>query len=332
MSDSGHSRQIRLTPWRIRAAVAVGVVLLAAMVTGFLALAGVLTPSAGDFSDERTALQERIQELEEELRKKDLALSMQQEKAEPEDPTLVASAPPQPDPAAVPEPPLTGEETPPSDAGDALTALSEEAASNPEPGEFSDDAGTQPSGRDPVRTPARAGGPPPEPQPRAVEQPREPAADERWLPRASFSATDLIARYAGSNRNEGFLSFLLKKDNPNYKFVGYLFVYVEMVDDTGKSTLYVYPRRTRLGDGKMPVDHTEGTPIDFFHNSQVEVEYKDARKDAVLSGVSILLYEEGGHIVYQRGFSASDVKRISAASAPAPREEPRRPERRRRAL
>lgn len=111
----------------------------------------------------------------------------------------------------------------------------------------------------------------------------------------------------------GTLSFRLVKDHPNVLFSGYLFVFVEMEDKRGENKIYVYPDKTRLGEGDLPSDFKEGESISFKYNSRVELPYGDIRAGANLARVSILLYGENGKIVFQRGFEKKELGVTSAS-------------------
>jgi hypothetical protein len=104
----------------------------------------------------------------------------------------------------------------------------------------------------------------------------------------------------------------LVKDHPKKRFSGYLFVFVEMEDPRGENKIYVYPRRTRLGDGDLPTDYRDGESLAFKFNSRVELPYGDIRMGASLARVSILLYGEDGGIVFQRGFSRNELKVVGS--------------------
>lgn len=128
--------------------------------------------------------------------------------------------------------------------------------------------------------------------------------------------------------NSGTLSFRLVKDQPDIKFAGYLFVYVEMEDKRGENRIYVYPKETRLGEGDLPYDFRDGETIAFKFNSRVELPYGDPRPAAYLSGVSILLYGENGKIVFQRTFGRQEVALITPKSNKAEQIKPRSSEKR----
>lgn len=123
--------------------------------------------------------------------------------------------------------------------------------------------------------------------------------------------------------NNGTLSFRLVKDQPDIKFAGYLFVYVEMEDQRGENRIYVYPKQTRLGEGDLPYDFRDGETIAFKFNSRVELPYGDPRPSASLSAVSILLYGENGKIVFQRSFGGQEVATANPKANKAEQTKPR---------
>lgn len=132
-------------------------------------------------------------------------------------------------------------------------------------------------------------------------------------PVVNFNAQDLTA--AADGANGGTLSFRLVKDQPDIRFSGYLFVFVEMSDPRGENKIYVYPKTARLGDEDLPADYRAGETLSFKYNSRVELPYSDIRSGASLVRVSILLYGDNGKIVFQRGFERKEVKAVSAKAA-----------------
>lgn len=146
----------------------------------------------------------------------------------------------------------------------------------------------------------------------ASEKPDGAAASVTRVPIISFNAQDVLA--APDSVGSGTLSFRLVKDQPEVRFAGYLFVYVEMEDKSGENKIYVYPRQTRLGEGDLPFDFKEGESIAFKYNSRVELPYADTRAGASLAGVSILLYGENGKIVFQRSFGRQELTVASPKS------------------
>jgi hypothetical protein len=121
------------------------------------------------------------------------------------------------------------------------------------------------------------------------------------------------------------------KDQPNVRFSGYLFVFVEMADKRGEHKIYAYPKRTRLGEEDLPTDYRSGESITFKYNSRVELPYRDIRPGAALAKVSILLYGEDGNIVFQRGFDQKELKMVGAGATKVDGVRPK-PEKKRQAL
>jgi hypothetical protein len=142
----------------------------------------------------------------------------------------------------------------------------------------------------------------------------------------NFDAQQVTA--AVDSPNSGTLSFRLVKDQPEIKFAGYLFVYVEMEDQAGENRIYVYPKQTRLGEGDLPFDFRDGENIAFKFNSRVELPYGDPRSAASLAGVSILVYGENGKIVFQRTFGRQEVAMVNTKASKAERAKPRSGEKR----
>lgn len=151
----------------------------------------------------------------------------------------------------------------------------------------------------------------------------QPAAEPFLI---NFDAQQVTATV--ETPNNGTLSFRLVKDQPDIKFAGYLFVYVEMEDKRGENRIYVYPKQTRLGEGDLPYDFRDGEMIAFKFNSRVELPYGDPRPSASLSGVSILLYGENGKIVFQRTFGRQEVAMVSSKANKAEQPKPRATEKR----
>lgn len=128
----------------------------------------------------------------------------------------------------------------------------------------------------------------------------------------NFNTQDVAI--AAESPGTGTLSFRLVKDHPNVLFSGYLFVFVEMEDKRGENKIYVYPDKTRLGEGDLPSDFKEGESISFKYNSRVELPFGDIRTGATLARVSILLYGDNGKIVFQRGFEKKELNIATANS------------------
>jgi hypothetical protein len=125
------------------------------------------------------------------------------------------------------------------------------------------------------------------------------------VPIVNFNAQDVTVKPTG--QANGTLNFRLIRDHPDIAFSGYLFVFVEMQDKKGENRIYVYPDKTRLGEGDLPSNFREGETISFKNNSRVELPYGDIRSGARLARVSILLYNDQGKIVFQRGFEKKEL-------------------------
>ena len=91
--------------------------------------------------------------------------------------------------------------------------------------------------------------------------PVKPAADSAKSPPPNFDAQAVTA--ASEGPNTGTLSFKLTKDQPDVRFSGFLFVFVEMTDPRGENKIYAYPKRTRLGDGDLPSNYKDGESLSF---------------------------------------------------------------------
>ncbi len=145
------------------------------------------------------------------------------------------------------------------------------------------------------------------------EQPSGPSESETDAsPIIEFDARGITAALPNSAGHD-VLSFRLVKDRPDVRFTGYLFVFVEVIDKQGQSRIYAYPKQTRVGEENIPSDYREGQSVGFKYNTRVELPLPsvDAGAGASLAGVSVLLYGEGGKIVYQRGFERKELKIVS---------------------
>jgi hypothetical protein len=329
MSDTGTSRQIKLTPWRVRGIIASLAAMAALVVIGMVGMGGYFSSDAALVS-ERDSLLERVKVLEEELRQKELALSSQSQGIGevPQNPTLVTAPP------AAPrrEPPVSEEASNPSFFAAAEAEAGPETESSPleawpPDNALSDPVASSSQPPDEFSTPdaeAREPDPAPEPEAEPEVQDREQRmaalnppqpAPEPETPRLSFNADRLTAIVKGEH--EGLLKFRLIKDHPEVSFAGRLFVFVEMMDEKGRAKLYAYPKKARLGEGHMPVDFRQGQNVEpFKYNTGVELPYRDYRPGARLSYVSILLYDKDGRIVFQRGFERGAVRRVQASAPP----------------
>jgi hypothetical protein len=291
IGETGRSRQIELTPWRIRiaAGVVIGVTAIVALslVKGFWG-----RPEAPSKIVQDQALEERLRSLQDELKQKEVALSVQEKRLkELEESPDLALAPQNPPPDTAKR--LTKAE-PLKESEGPLVALQESGTR-----EFGVPATARKPGDSETEIDAEAG---------SQKRPESPGGDSMG-PVINFNAQRVTA--VAERPNSGTLSFQLVKDQPDIRFSGYLFVFVEMGD--GQETkIYAYPKRARLGDEDLPSDFREGESVSFKYNSRVELPYEDIRSSAALSRVSILLYGQDGKIVFQRGFDRKEVKTLSA--------------------
>jgi hypothetical protein len=273
---------------RIAAAVAIGLTAVVALglVKGFGFRSGHATQVVQD-----QALVEKVKILQDELKQKEVALSVQEKRLKElqEQPTLAAgeSSPSLEDGAGLPE------ASAPKKQDGPLVALQE--SENP-------DLGLPESKPQPLRNATES---------EAATTSPEPEQGDAKSPIINFNAQRVTAMAEGPNR--GTLSFRLIKDQPDIRFSGYLFVFVEMGEGQD-ARIYAYPKRAQLGDGDLPSDYREGESVSFKYNSRVELPYEDMRQGASLSRVSILLYGQDGRIVFQRGFDSREVKTLSAKS------------------
>lgn len=306
ITDSGRSRQIDLTPARVRMGIAGAVCVLV-----LAAAAGLFAGSywaKGEFhQSERDGLLDRIKALEEQLQSKELALAVQKKRLE----QLERGAP------SAREAPAARETAPESDSAlSEAPAPSEEthAAAQPEPA---------PRDREPWATAGSSGQSDSAPlfQPPLPDEPAKGETSEDAQRMASlrgesqpvaeppvlinFNAEELVAAPKGDHTST--IRFRLTKDRPEARFTGYLFVYLEVKDRRGRNIVYVNPAGTDLGEGDLPIDYRQGKPISFQRHSQVALDYPDERRETDLTGVSILLYDESGQIVFQRGFERAEI-------------------------
>jgi len=271
-------------------------------------------------------LAEKLEALKEELRQKDLALSVQEKRLNEmrETPTLAAIGQRPPVETNRPGP---GKE-PASESEGPLMSLQD--SSRPETGgpsaEDNDEANNV-RGHGAARSQAPTRTARSEPAERPSSQ--EPRAGTKQ-PIISFDAQDVSAIPQASNT--GTLSFRLVKDSPDIRFSGYLFVFVEMADRRGENAIWAYPQQTRLGEGDLPADYRDGETLSFKYNQRVELPYGDTRPGASLARVSILLYSENGKIVYQRGFDRNEVRVASPKRAVGQQDRSRQAAEKRRAL
>ena len=268
---------------------------------GFLGRSGPTTSVVQD-----QTLVDKVKALQEELKQKEVALSVQERRLKElqEQPTLAVGA--------------LGQQAPPPDSTAGVTdTVPAKSPTGPL-------VGLQESENNDFRLPATARkpeSPQSETQAEPLSQRSEPENPEPKAPIINFNAQRLTAIAEGSNK--GTLSFKLIKDQPDIRFSGYLFVFVEMGDGQD-NRIYAYPKRAQLGDGDLPSDYREGESVSFKYNSRVELPYEDLRSGASLSRVSILLYGQDGRIVFQRGFDRREVKTLSAKSSGGPSENVKR--------
>jgi hypothetical protein len=313
MSESGSSRQIELTPFRIRfgfvvAAVVIGLVVFAVISTG-----GYLSGKGGT-SGPQDVLAQKVQSLQEELRSKELEIAIQEKRLKEfqESPTL-AAVPPRPTKEVAPVGEETHDQDLPVENESPLTALQDAVKSPTSPPSRSrvadEDIEESPStfsaaesatrkfaGRGSAETP--------------LVGPGTTEGSSSEGPIINFNAQDVTAVVESPSRWK--LSFRLVKDHPDTLFSGYVFVFVETVDQKGKSRIVVYPSNTRLAEEDLPADYREGKSITppFRVNARVALDYGDDRPGTSLSRVSILLYDEHGKIVFQRGFARNELKTV----------------------
>jgi hypothetical protein len=302
------------------------VVIIALMVLSVLPI-GTLVRGTGSSAQTDPELSEKIEALKEELRQKDLALSVQEKRLKElrETPTLAAigqqppveahrSAPGIEQPAESEGPLMSLQDSSKSEKGDQ--AAEDGADGNIERGQGA------------VRSQAPTRSARSEPAEQTHSQAARPTGRQ---PTISFDAQDISA--IPQSPNTGTLSFRLVKDSPDIRFSGYLFVFVEMADRRGENAIYAYPQQTRLGEGDLPAEYRDGETLSFKYNQRVELPYGDTtRPGASLARVSILLYSENGKIVYQRGFDRDEVKVASPKRAAGQQERSRQAAEKRRAL
>lgn len=306
INETGRSRQIELTSLRVRLAIGAAAAIL--VVVAVACIAAVVSLSGGQGSSgQDQMLAQKVRDLEEELRKKELALAVHEKRLEQEQtpPTKVSALPSMESEGGTGVGPV--KESPPESESpltsihDPMAPEREDAAASRSTREISEgDQSPSVADRDLERAEMPGSS---EPVPSlSTERGRSPSAP----PIINFNAKEVTA--VAESPNGGVLSFRLVKDRPEVRFAGYLFVYVEMVDDRGESKLYAYPKEARRGEGDLPLDYRQGESIAFKYNSRVELPYRDIRPGASLSGISILLYGEDGRIVFQRGFDRQEVK------------------------
>lgn len=292
ISDTGSSRQVELTPWRLGSAAAA----LAALVCGIVVFMVFVSGSQGSGTSgpQDAAQLDTLKALQDEIKKKDLAIAVLEKRlreAEERPPSVAAAPRTTPEPAVKSMLRESQDDSPLTSAPD--TAKTGRSLSQRPPAE---DVAEAIQG-------ALSG---------EQAAPVQAELNERTAksPIINFNAQEVTA--AAKGPNSGTLSFRLVKDQPDIRFQGYLFVFVEMADQRGENTIYVYPNNTRVGEEDLPTNYKEGESLSFKYNSRVELPYEDIRSGASLSRVSILLYGESGKIVFQRSFERNEVKQHAA--------------------
>jgi hypothetical protein len=318
INDSGKSRQIELTPLKLR----LGLTALAAVLfvtVAVLLIAGGSVMRTAQSANEFESLSSRVRTLEEELGRKEQALTIQEKRLkEMQEAGAFGTVAPA---MAADTSPLTGmaaSRVQVQPDGGAVTPLSDidRAGRNAAPPQRS--AKEERSGRTGAiasiessagRGEATGSG-------TESESSSKGSASRARAPRVNFDVQDVTA--VQDAPNDGKLSFQIVKDQPDIRFTGYLFVFVEMLDRRGETKVYAYPGQTSLGEGDLPSNYRVGEIIkEFRYNSRVKLDYKDDRQGATLAGASILLYGDDGKIVYQRHLDLKEMKVMSAKSLKA---------------
>lgn len=313
ISDSGASRQLELTSFRLRvcAAVATGVAVL--LVVAAAGSAGIFSRTT-HMSGQAGELAKTVSLLQEQLKEKQAALIVQERRVKElqELPTLTTvpsrstvSEGPRRElgPAAEPvvDGPLTGLDESRDGAG---TDSGVATRGYDRPADSVESRGSETDGRHAAALQSeKAGG--------TLES--RTGSSTTTAPIIVFDAQGLNAALPNS-KGKDILSFRLVKDRPDVRFTGYLFVFVEVIDSQGRSRIYAYPDNTRVGEENIPTDFQEGKGVAFKYNTRVELPLPEveAESGASLAGVSVLLYGEDGQIVYQRGFDRKEVKIVMA--------------------
>ncbi|MFH1113984.1 MAG: hypothetical protein V1792_08690 [Pseudomonadota bacterium] len=314
INEAGRSRQIEISPVRLGVSIAAVCGILVVVMVAAGAVGGILKRGpqvAGDGE----ALTQKVALLEEDLRKKEQALSVQEKRLKEmqEFPKMGAG------PLQGSETERTGQksdsvEKPPraSDSGPLTAMVPAESGGRSD----RDTSETRAADSEDAETPAAEDSRIP---PHAD---RETAASPGSTPDQTagsgggpqnlfaFNAEDVKAEARASN--QGTLSFKLVKDRHGIRFAGYLFVYVEMEDKRGESRLYAYPKDARRGEEDLPTNFREGESVAFNKYTLVELPYEDKRPGASLAGVSVLIYDPEGDIVFQRRFDHKDLKVVQS--------------------
>lgn len=330
ITDSGRSRQIDLTPFRLRMGIA-GVVTVLVLVAVAGALVGSYGTNRAVSVSEGPDLLKKVKSLEEELQVKELAVAAQKKRLEELErdsssarASITGERRPESDAALSTTPPVSREERVAARPGDSRRGQEPWAL----PGSSGESEAAplfQPPAAEPTRPPDRG-----EDSGRVASRPSGTQPGEGESPLISFNAQQLMA-VPGDNQDETIISFRLVKDHPNIRFVGYMFVYLE-IQEGQERRLIVYPADASLGEGHLPKDYKQGKGIRFRYNSTVQVPYQNAGTGSSLTGISILLYDRDGAIVFQRGFERAEITSGSPESPGAGGGTPSESSRRRRAL
>jgi hypothetical protein len=292
-----------------------GFILVAAIVClvvfAGLGLRGLLAGKGGGTS-QNDGIAQNVKSLQEELRKKELTIAIQEKRLKElqESPTLAAIPPRQMREVAPAEEgdreqePAVENEGPLTDLQDAVKPPSGPSAGSKRSDEYAEESPGTSSSEPGTRKFTGPG----TTEPPLTRLP-ETGGEATQMPIVNFNAQEVTAEV--ESPSSGKLSFRLIKDHPDILFSGYVFVFVETVDRRGKSKIVVYPSETRLGEEDLPADYREGKAIPFKVNARVALDYVDDRPGTHLSRVSILLYDEHGKIVFQRGFDRSELKMVA---------------------
>ncbi len=311
INEAGRSRQIEISPLGLRVGLAAACGAVFLVIVAAIAAGGYLM-SGSELAGDQGALTRKVAALEEELRKKELALTVQEKRLKEmqELPTMLSG------PSKGTESERSGEagsvdSTPRASDHGPLTAM-RPAESGSRPGE--DSSSNLPLGSETTDSPVGDSRPSRYAERETPESPGDsttpPSRSKQTADIIEFNAEDVTA--VATAPNSGVLRFKLIKSRPSIRFSGYLFVYVEMEDGRGESRLYAYPKEARRGEEDLPVNFREGESVAFHKNSLVELPYKDSRAGAALAGVSILIYDADGKIVFQRRFDRKDLKVVES--------------------
>ncbi len=306
INEAGRSRQIEISPAGLSVGLAAVCGALVVVIVAAGAIGGLLTGGT-EVTGDREALTQKVALLEEELRKKELALTVQEKrlKESRELPKMVAG------PLQGSESEGSGETPGPVENGSRgsdlgpLTAMVPAESGSRTDGDTSETAETPIAGDS--RVPAHS-----------ESETTAPAGDSSGQttrssgPRNLFDFNAEDVRAEAKSPKKGTLRFRLVKDRHGIRFAGYLFVYVEMKDKRGASRLYAYPKEARRGEGDLPTNFREGESVAFNKYTLVELPYEDKRSGASLSGVSVLIYDPDGDIVFQRHFDYKDLKVVQS--------------------